>query len=1141
MDKDEKVVHNCCFSKSALCVRSKCKGVEYDPRSYCHNICANPHHVCGETTCKKFVKKDKEEEKYKICFPSQSCRLTRRFGPEQSDSHDTLIIEGNWKDPNDAITNMQTTEKNDYDPKQERKKLEENAHEKAKILLNELALYLNDDQLSRVISLGGSEICPCCACRVCKCDQMEECKLEKTKATKTHKKILPPGTENTKITQHINRTSSSDEMKTQGIYDGEWNMQYEREEYPFSNFEEPRDDVQMNEIKVQNKEMRYHNKTENSRIIQGQMPNSGSIENKQSKSQKSNTENEIHNDDRKKIETNNPASKFVDEQSNKDTNIQNRKKSSEESIRNSSDGNIRDKKDTKKKNPNTNTQKGKKVQDKMNDNSKIDGTNDNTSSIDESTSKSKMQSHAKTENPGHVKDSEQNLNSGFSGQIENTNKSSNPESEIQNDNVTKTDRNNPGSNVAQTQSHKDTKSSGSIENIENPEKMTHKENETQKDNRVKIETNNPGDNVIDRQSHKDTKNPSSNENQKMDQTRIHNSGGDDQKNLKDPSLNENQEKVKRGIQTFSATNKIKFKGPNLNRSKGLAGGMPTSEHYNQNENTVGGNNPRRSIDQIEEDSTSNRKSDGFQSQPGPNNEDNLNENSVNNQLPTESYNSETKSTKEEVDEYNSKNETDNKNIVETRFSTDKSATFQDTFPVPDSTFSQEHVTETQESPQNVIFNGEGYKPEAIDVAEMENEESLDGLNRKVNNTEPDFKPQMNNVQKSIRDTAVLQISKFNKKPIKNPPITTPKAVINPQQRIDSDEFVEHVAWQSQSLGELIPKEVLSNNDDTSKKRLSDHHNESSLEHKMDYNFVPYTDICNCLPGYCSCGKQHYLFQKIEEKEDSVIIPPSPPNRESKGTFFKGSFSYASSCSCDHDSSYGKSANPKLSRVEVVAFPPEKPMRTLKSGKSCKPPRYQRTILIVKPEAVRFKDVILRTISKEGLDIIDQRFVHLTPEQVSEIYTENYGSSYFALFVQQMSSSPILVLSIGGFNSIERWNQLIGEEKMIPTSWFYPPSVKRRFGIHKDVYDAMRLSDDFERAQFEIRYFFPLGIVEPIIVDSFEVVDYCEKFIHPTLLKGLYALVKVRPSDPLMYLARWILINNPYQPHYEDIEVALAPI
>lgn len=54
------------------------------------------------------------------------------------------------------------------------------------------------------------------------------------------------------------------------------------------------------------------------------------------------------------------------------------------------------------------------------------------------------------------------------------------------------------------------------------------------------------------------------------------------------------------------------------------------------------------------------------------------------------------------------------------------------------------------------------------------------------------------------------------------------------------------------------------------------------------------------------------------------------------------------------------------------------------------------------------------------------------------------------------------------------------------------------------------------------------ILEPLIHGQ-QIVNYLETIIHPTLLDGLTELCKEKPMEPLIWLADWLLINNPNKP------------
>ncbi|EEZ98594.1 nucleoside diphosphate kinase homolog 5 [Tribolium castaneum] len=235
--------------------------------------------------------------------------------------------------------------------------------------------------------------------------------------------------------------------------------------------------------------------------------------------------------------------------------------------------------------------------------------------------------------------------------------------------------------------------------------------------------------------------------------------------------------------------------------------------------------------------------------------------------------------------------------------------------------------------------------------------------------------------------------------------------------------------------------------------------------------------------------------------------------------------------CEGDFDYGAFA-PFYGKMSLPPYSTE-------SSLSCEEARLQRTVAIIKPEAMVYKDVVLKAIADKGFSIVNQRTLHLTPEQVAEIYEQHYGCPSFPNMVVSMSLGPCLVLSLAGMNSIEKWKSLVGPYKTLQAEWFLPLSVRKRFEVHVDIPDALHASENAKEATRENRYFYPDSILEPIICDQYKVEDYCNLYINPTLLKGLVELVRKKPVDPIIFLAEWLLMNNPFQPQV-PYKYATAP-
>ncbi|XP_017780693.1 PREDICTED: nucleoside diphosphate kinase homolog 5-like, partial [Nicrophorus vespilloides] len=168
-----------------------------------------------------------------------------------------------------------------------------------------------------------------------------------------------------------------------------------------------------------------------------------------------------------------------------------------------------------------------------------------------------------------------------------------------------------------------------------------------------------------------------------------------------------------------------------------------------------------------------------------------------------------------------------------------------------------------------------------------------------------------------------------------------------------------------------------------------------------------------------------------------------------------------------------------------------------------------------------------------------RYLHLTPEQVSEIYAKFYGSPSFPHLVVSMSVAPVLALSLSANNVIPKWRQVIGTDGSLREDWFYPISMRSRYGLQKTKANMLHGSETLKDANRENRYFYPDSILEPLPAELQKVTDYCDIYVNPTLINGLTEVVKNKPIDPVLFLADWLLMNNPFQPRL-PYSIAITP-
>lgn len=188
---------------------------------------------------------------------------------------------------------------------------------------------------------------------------------------------------------------------------------------------------------------------------------------------------------------------------------------------------------------------------------------------------------------------------------------------------------------------------------------------------------------------------------------------------------------------------------------------------------------------------------------------------------------------------------------------------------------------------------------------------------------------------------------------------------------------------------------------------------------------------------------------------------------------------------------------------------------------------QRTLAIIKPDAVGKAEEIEDHIIRAGFSILNKRWVHLSPEQCSEFYSDHSSKIFFPSLVAFMSSGPILVMELAKENAIYSWRNMIGNTNSEKARAEQPESIRAKYGRDEQC-NAVHGSDSEVNAEREIRFFFSRSVIEPIPTDQ-SAKDYLENKLNPTILKALTQLCKQKPQDPVTWLADWLLANNPYKP------------
>ncbi|KAI7801620.1 nucleoside diphosphate kinase homolog 5 [Triplophysa rosa] len=199
---------------------------------------------------------------------------------------------------------------------------------------------------------------------------------------------------------------------------------------------------------------------------------------------------------------------------------------------------------------------------------------------------------------------------------------------------------------------------------------------------------------------------------------------------------------------------------------------------------------------------------------------------------------------------------------------------------------------------------------------------------------------------------------------------------------------------------------------------------------------------------------------------------------------------------------------------------------------------ERTLALIKPDAVHKADEIEDIILTSGFTILQKRKLQLSPEQCSDFYAEHYGKLYFPHLTVFMSSGSVVALALARHQAIATWKAIMGPVNSIKARETQPDCLRARFGTC-DLRNAVHGSDSFSAAEREIRFMFPNSVIEPIPMGE-AAKDYLNRYVNPTLLNGLTELCKKKPADPFTWLADWLMENNPNKPKISvEVEIKEA--
>ncbi|MED6277035.1 Guanine nucleotide-binding protein subunit beta-2-like 1 [Characodon lateralis] len=102
---------------------------------------------------------------------------------------------------------------------------------------------------------------------------------------------------------------------------------------------------------------------------------------------------------------------------------------------------------------------------------------------------------------------------------------------------------------------------------------------------------------------------------------------------------------------------------------------------------------------------------------------------------------------------------------------------------------------------------------------------------------------------------------------------------------------------------------------------------------------------------------------------------------------------------------------------------------------------ERTLAIIKPDAVHKSEEIEDVFLKSGFIILQKRRLQLSPEQCSEFYAHQYGKLFFPSLTAFMSSGPTVAMTLARDNAIAHLKSIIGPDNISKARETHPECQK----------------------------------------------------------------------------------------------------
>ncbi|NXK89646.1 NDK7 kinase, partial [Formicarius rufipectus] len=134
-------------------------------------------------------------------------------------------------------------------------------------------------------------------------------------------------------------------------------------------------------------------------------------------------------------------------------------------------------------------------------------------------------------------------------------------------------------------------------------------------------------------------------------------------------------------------------------------------------------------------------------------------------------------------------------------------------------------------------------------------------------------------------------------------------------------------------------------------------------------------------------------------------------------------------------------------------------------------RKERTLALIKPDAVRRIGELIDIIINSGLTITKAKMMLLSRKEAADFYVDHRAKPFYQELLQFITSGPVLAMEVLGDDAVSKWKAIVGPANPAATETDTLDSIRDNFG-HGGLRNAAHGPDSVASAAKELELFFP---------------------------------------------------------------------